>query len=198
MIRRFRTVLTINVVLVLLNIPSFIRAEESFDYRVLATKKTSTMEKEMNEAADSGYRFAAVMGGDTAFGGSEVVVVMQRIVESGSAGRYQYKLLATNKTSTMEKELQQAADEGFQYCGQTVFRSTFGGDEVAIIVERDSQDESGAVFKFKLLGTNKTSTMEKELREAGEAGFELLGLTVGQTAFGGAELISILRRRVSE
>jgi hypothetical protein len=198
MIHRFCTVLTVTAVLGLLNVTAVARGEEKFEYRVLATKKTSTMEKEMNEAADSGYRFAAVMGGETAFGGSEVVVVMQRSLESGSAGRYQYKLLATNKTSTMEKELQQAADEGFQYCGQTVFKSTFGGDEVAIIVERDSEDESGAVFKFKLLGTNKTSTMEKELREAGDAGFELLGLTVGQTAFGGAELISIMRKRVSD
>jgi hypothetical protein len=32
------------------------------DVRVLATNKTSTMQKEMNEAADAGYRFAAVMG----------------------------------------------------------------------------------------------------------------------------------------
>ncbi len=27
------------------------------DYRVLATNKTSTMQKEMNEAADAGYSF---------------------------------------------------------------------------------------------------------------------------------------------
>jgi hypothetical protein len=47
------------------------------------------------------------MGGDTAIGGSEVVAVMSRIGES--KGRFGYKLLATSKTSTMEKELQEAA-----------------------------------------------------------------------------------------
>src|SRR5881409_901227 len=81
------------------------------EYRVLATSKTSTMEKELNEAAEAGFRFQAVMGGDTAIGGSEVVAVMSR---SGAAkGRFGYRLLATSKTSTMEKELQEAADAGF-------------------------------------------------------------------------------------
>ncbi len=42
-------------------------------YKVLATKKTSTMQKEMQEAADGGYRFEGVSGGKTSFGGSEVL-----------------------------------------------------------------------------------------------------------------------------
>ncbi len=171
-------------------------AEGAFDYRVLATSKTSTMEKEMNEAADAGFRFAAVMGGETSFGGSEVVVVMLRDPAVDSSGRFRYKLLATSKTSTMQKELQQAAEEGFAYRGQTVFRSTFGGAEVSVILERDRNSGSGPQYEYRLLATKKTSTMEKELREAGENGFELLGLTVGETAFAGKELVSILRRPV--
>src|SRR5688572_33474705 len=86
-------------------------------HRVLATNKTSTMEKELNEAAEAGFRFQAVMGGDSAFGGKEVVVIMTRTgVEKG---RYSYKLLATSKTSTMQKELQEASDASFEYRGQT-------------------------------------------------------------------------------
>ena len=45
-------------------------AEAKLDYRVLATSKTSTMEKELNAAAAEGYIFAGVMGGESAFGGS--------------------------------------------------------------------------------------------------------------------------------
>jgi hypothetical protein len=74
------------------------------EYRVLATSKTATMEKELNEAAESGFRFSTVMGGDTAFGGNEVVVVMSR--GGQPRGQYAYRLLATSKTSTMQKELQ--------------------------------------------------------------------------------------------
>jgi hypothetical protein len=47
-------------------------------YKVLATNKTSTMQKEMQEAGDAGYRFVAVMGGETGFGGKEVVVLMEK------------------------------------------------------------------------------------------------------------------------
>src|SRR5687768_16506761 len=106
------------------------------DIRVLATSKTSTLEKEMTEAADAGYRFAAVMGGDTSFGGSEAVVIMTR--RESSKPSFAYKLLAANKTSTLQKELQQAGNAGFEYKGQTSFKSTFGGKEVVVLLERDT------------------------------------------------------------
>jgi len=162
-----------------------------YDYRLLATTRTSTMEKEMNEASEAGYVFAGVMGGETALGGNEVVVVMLRDLSAQAPVRKNYKLLATSKTSTMRKEMQQAADEGFHYRGQTVFPSSFGGREVTVIMERDS--DAGPVRRaYRLLATSKTSTMHKELLEAGAAGFRLLGLTVAPTAFRGSEIVCIL------
>ena len=165
---------------------------KSYDYVLFATNKTSTMQKEMAQAGDGGYRFKGVMGGETSFGGSEVVVVMSREAEDLDVGHYEYKLLATSKSSTMQKELQEAGDKGFEYVGQTVFHSTFGGQEVVIILERD-RDQKAARYQYKLLATKKTSTMQKELRVAGEEGFEFVGLTVSETQFGGTELVSILR-----
>lgn len=55
-----------------------VRSGEEREFRLLATNKTSTMQKEMNDAADAGYRFEGTMGGDTSFGGSEVVVIMSQ------------------------------------------------------------------------------------------------------------------------
>jgi len=173
-----------------LQLPSPAHAQ-AVDYRVLATNKTSTMEKELNEGAEAGFRYQAVMGGDTAIGGSEVVVVVSRTAEA--KGRFSYKLLATSKTSTMEKELQQAADAGFEYRGQTVFKSTFGGEEVVCILERD-KDASAERSQYKLVATSRTSTLQKELLEAGRVGYQVLGMTVGKTAMGGNELVAILRR----
>ena len=66
------------------------------EYRVLATNKTSTMEKELNEAAEAGFRFQAVMGGETAIGGNGVVAIASK--EGASKARYAYRLLATSKT----------------------------------------------------------------------------------------------------
>jgi len=166
--------------------------QDRVEYRVLATNKTSTMQKELNEAADAGFRFGAVMGGETSFGGSEAAVVMQKAT---GASRFEYKLLATSKTSTMQKELQEASDAGFRYVGQTVFKSMFGGAEVACILERDAGAAPPAEkHEYRLLATKKTSTMQKELQEAGDEGFMIIGMTVGQTAMGGSELVSITRR----
>lgn len=161
------------------------------EHRVLATNRTSTMEKELNEAAEAGFRYKAVMGGETAVGGNEVVAVLAR--SGTSKGRFAYRLLATSRTSTMEKELQEAADAGFEYVGQTVFRSAFGGDEVVCILERDKENTAGA-SRYRLLATTRTSTLQKELEEVGAAGYEVLGMTVSKTALGGRELVAIARR----
>jgi hypothetical protein len=161
-----------------------------YDFKVLATNKTSTMEREMNEAAQAGYAFQGVMGGETAFGGKEVVVVMGR---GGPGGPRSYKLLAANKTSTLEKEMQLAAETGFEYKGQTIFESAFGGREVSVIMERD-KNGSTKPSQYRLLATSKTSTMEKELAEAGAAGYAVVGMTVSKTAFGGNEVVCILRK----
>jgi hypothetical protein len=151
------------------------------------------MEKEMNQGAEQGYRFNGVMGGETAFGGQEVVVLLSRMADGSGKGRFSYKLLATSKTSTMQKELQQAADAGFIYQGQTVFQSMFGGEEVVVILERD-KDQPQASDEYKLFATSKTSTLQKELAEAGQGGYSFVGMTVGKTAMGGNELVVITKR----
>ena len=186
------------ICLVLLSVSVLIGADEVFEYRVLATNKTSTMEKELNQAADAGYRIEKAMGGGTAWGGSEVVVVMAKNKSESSTGRYAYKLLATNKTSTMQKELEEAGSEGFDYKDQTVFDSAFGGTEVVVILELDRARRSKVRYEYKLLATQKTSTMQKALQEAGNAGFKFVGVTVSKTAFGGKEVVSILRKEIAE
>ena len=167
-------------------------SDVGIEYHVVATSKTSTMEKELNQAAESGFRYDAVMGGETAFGGKEVVVAMSRAAGT-KANRFAYRLLATSKTSTMQKELQDAADAGFQYRGQTVFHTAFGGDEVVCILERDGAAAKESV-DYRLVATSKTSTLAKELQQAGAAGYQIVGMTVGKTALGGNQLVAITRR----
>ena len=48
--------------------------------------------------------------------------------------RFRYLLLATSRTSTMQKELNQAPLE-YEIAGMTVFKSAFGGNESAVILE---------------------------------------------------------------
>jgi hypothetical protein len=176
---------------VALGVPSVASAQS--DYRVLATKKTSTMQKEMQEAAEAGFRFVCVMGGETTVGGNEVVVIMGKAPDASA--RFEYRLLATSKTSTMQKELQEASDAGFEFKAQTVFTSTFGGKEVAAILERNPDLELGQKFEYLLLAAKKTSTMQKEIKETADQGYEVVGMAVGGTLMGGNELVTIMRRR---
>lgn len=167
-------------------------AQGSIAYKVLATSKTSTMQKELQEAGEAGYRFVAAMGGETAVGGKEVVVLLAK--EGDDQTRYEYRVLATSKTSTLQKELQQASDAGWQAVGQTVFESLFGGKETAAILERNADQPSTLRYEYKLIATSKTSTLAKELQESAEQGFRAVGMTVGKTALGGSELVVVTRR----
>jgi len=162
-----------------------------YEYKTLATSKTSTMDKEMNEAAQEGFELMSVMGGETAFGGKEVLVVMGR--SNFAPAQMAYKLLAANKNSTLEREMQQAAGEGFEYKGQTVFEAAFGGREVSVIMERGKSTTARNSI-YKLLATSKTSTMQKEIAEAGGEGYQLFGMTVSKTSLGGSEVVCILRK----
>ena len=187
-----RSPLTIVCLVAALIAPSLAFAQAERSYKVLATSKTSSMEREMKDAGELGYRFVAVQGGNTAIGGSEVVVLMEKIASDKT--KYDYRLLATSKTSTLEKELQDGSDGGWEAVGQTVFKSVFGGDETIGILERSSETPSKIKYDYKLVATSKTSTLEKELQAAAKDGYQAVAMTVGKTSFGGAELVVITRK----
>ncbi len=107
--------------------------EQPEKYLLLATNRTGTMQDELNEAGARGYRFAGTQGGETSFGGNEAVVIMTL---DPDGQRFQYILLATNRTGTMQSEMNEAPPE-YNFVGMTVFRSTFGGREAAVILEAE-------------------------------------------------------------
>ena len=109
------------------------QTEQPEKYLLLATNRTGTMEKELNEAGERGYRFADTQGGATSFGGNEAVVIMQLDPEGR---RFRYILRSTKRTGTMQREMNEAPPE-YDFVGMTVFSSTFGGDEVAVILEAE-------------------------------------------------------------
>jgi hypothetical protein len=74
------------------------------DYRVLATIKVSTLEKELNEAAGQGFRVIAA---------GQMKVVMER--EPGvSAAPSDYRVVASGTSKDAERKLQAAGIEGFR------------------------------------------------------------------------------------
>ena len=75
-----------------------------------------------------------------------------------------------------------------------MFESLFGGKETAGILERNPESPRGQRYEYKLVATSKTSTLQKELEQVAEQGYEAVGMTVGSTAMGGSELVVITRR----
>lgn len=102
------------------------------DFRVLATTFTSTMEDELNEAGAEGYRFVGIQGGETEFGGEELVAVLQHDPEGR---RFRYRLLATSATSTLDRELNEIDGSEYTLVGMTLYVREFEGAEVISILE---------------------------------------------------------------
>jgi len=155
------------------------------DYLLLATSNTSTMQDELKAAADQGYELLEA----TTTGGSlgEIIAILQRTPED--APGFEYWVLATMRTSTMAQELRQAGLAGFAYHDHVDHRK-----ENVIFLSRSRDPERIAPIEYSLLATNKTSTMQGELRRAQAAGFQFHGVTVNNGLSAGKEVVIILSR----
>jgi hypothetical protein len=89
---------------------------DTYQYRMLATTKTGTMQKELNEAAKDGFRLLprTTMAKD-GFLSKEIVLMLERAPKVEK--RYEYLLLATSLTSTLQKEVTAAGGNGFVMVG---------------------------------------------------------------------------------
>jgi len=98
-------------------------------YRLLATTRMSTLEKELNEAAADGFRFVSngLSLKQTRFSVPEVLTVLEKAVKGDP--NVEYLVLSTHRMSTLQKETAEAAAEGYTLVGQ-IERA---GDLVAIL-----------------------------------------------------------------
>lgn len=156
-------------------------------YRLLVTARTSTMEKEVNEAAAQGYRI--LVGGPT--NTAEMAILMERVATS--AAPYKYRLLATDRTGTMQKELSEAADGGYRLIPSTmVFKKALMSNAAEMVLLVELAPTGAKRYEYKLLATSRDTTLQKELAEAQDAGY----LVVGMMSRG--EYMIILEREVGK
>jgi hypothetical protein len=139
-------------------------------YLLLATTKTATMQKELDEAAAAGYR--VIVGSPTS--GGEMVVILEKMPNLPQP--YEYFLLATIRTSTMQRELNDAAARGFRLLPKTIVakEQPFGAREIVLLMEK----APGATnrYRYLLLATSRTSTMQREMTQAVEDGYEVVAM----------------------
>ena len=104
---------------------------DTYKYRLLATTRTSTMEKELNQAAQEGFRLLPrTITAKEGFLNNEIVAVLEQAPKSTK--RYEYRLLATSRTSTLQKEVGQAESDGFVLVGLV------GRGENMVIMEKEN------------------------------------------------------------
>lgn len=143
---------------------------EVLKYKLLATTRTSTMQKELDEVSSQGYRL--LVGSPTSSSEMAVFLSLDGTVENP----YKYKLLATTRTGTMQKELNEVADAGFRLLPSTIIakKQLLGGVEIVLIMEKSPS--VNVQYEYKLLATTLTSTLQKEVSEALDAGFVIVGM----------------------
>lgn len=126
------------------------------------------MQKELDSAAEKGFRLAMGSGLES----NEVAMMMVRIPEGSE--KYVYKLLATTKTGSMEKEINEVAKEGFRVHPRTLGSKTgMLSREVIVIMEKDP-NQKGHEYEYKLLATTLTGTLQKEMTAAANEGYNLV------------------------
>ncbi len=152
------------------------------DYRVLDTARTATMQKELQEAADRGYRLVQGQGS----------WLLSAILEkaTGEVEPIEYVLLATSRSGTMQKEMAGAAAQGYR------FASVLGIGQQVIIAMQRNKGITTQTHEQTLVATSSIKTMERELGAEASKGFRFMGQTVFDRVLGGPEYVAILERPV--
>ncbi|NOT60035.1 MAG: hypothetical protein HOP19_07395 [Acidobacteria bacterium] len=134
------------------------------EYKTLATSRLKTLEKEMNEAAQQGYRFY--------YAAPAALTIMVR--EPGvKAPRVEYQVLGTNRVNTMEKEMNDLSKQGFRYMA-----TSNGAGGLATIFERTPTAEGSATpFEIKLVTKFTDTSVNKEIQKLVQDGYQLMDIT---------------------
>jgi hypothetical protein len=134
-------------------------------YVVLSTKRIQTMEKELDEAAAKGFR--VLYGAPTQQ--YDMAILLNRVQTAGGAP-YSYKVLATSRFKTMEKEMLEAARQGYRLLPRTaITKSGFLTMELVILMEREPNSNKG--YEYKLITESKETKLHKRIDEAMAQGF---------------------------
>ena len=159
------------------------------EVRFVSTTKAGTMEKELNELAAKGFRVERIS--KSTFSGNLAALVVSSD-KSSPATRYEYKLLATRRAETMEKEIMEAAGQGYEMRGLiSLMRPGFAafiGDETTALMERPF-GESAMRYEYKILSSTRDKGMQADLNDAVSAGFTPIEVLLSQDARRGVSVL---------
>lgn len=142
-----------------------VQIDDDQNYLILSTKRIQTMEKELDEVAAKGFRVL--------YGAPTITVDMALFMEKlpNPARPYNYKILATSRNKTMEKELNELAAQGFRLLPRTIiFKQGLLTSELLTVMEREF--ESGVKYEYRLVAAFKETKLQTKIDAARAEGFE--------------------------
>jgi hypothetical protein len=152
-----------------------VKIDDDQTYLVLSTKRIHTIEKELDEVATKGFR--VLYGAPTQQ--FDMAIFLRRVQDPGQAP-FSYKVLATSRNKTMEKELNEAAKQGYRLLPRTViFKQGFFTAELVMLMEREPK--SSKSYEYKLVTAGKETKLHKKIDEAVAQGFSpVTMITIGE------------------
>lgn len=175
----------------------------SLEFRSISAGKLATFEKELGELASQGFRLDRVLESFTVF---YQAAILSRWQPAEGAAKYEYKLLTTRRASTLEKELEVAANEGYEVRGLMSVGKPYIGSEMVLVLERLAGSNAPR-FQYRILsaGSGKENKVDNSLQKAVSEGFRpvkvIRHMDVGLSVFvsmGGPAFLIILSRNVGE
>lgn len=144
--------------------PERVKTAADQNYLILSTKRIQTMEKELGEAAAKGFR--VLYGAPTVT--FDMALFLERLEQAEKP--YTYKVLATSRNKTMEKELNEQAAQGFRILPRTIiFKQGLLTGEMVTIMEREA--DSKVAYEYKLVEAGKENKLQSKIDAARAAGF---------------------------
>jgi len=93
------------------------------------------------------------------------LLIVLSAVSVAEAQDDRYLLLATERTGTMQQEINEAAARGFR----VVAASPKESSEVVVLLEQ-TRDK----YEYRLVATTRTTTLQREISDAAEAGYRIV------------------------
>jgi len=154
------------------------------EYRFAASSDSNKLEREINEIAKEGFRLEFL---SDALLGSQVGVMLSRLAAQSDGNatpdqpRFEYKVLGANKISTIRKELEDAATQGYELRGLTANASImpFTVSETIAVMERES-GQTKQKYEYRFLTANREEALQKELDASVSEGFHPVAISVNR------------------
>lgn len=149
-----------------------VQIDDDQNFLVLSTKKIGTMEKELDEVAAKGFR-VLYSAPTQQF---DMALFLERDGESVK-NLATYKILATTKLNTMNKELNEFAEQGYRFLPRTaIFKEGLLTAEFVTVMERLANPTSR--YEYKLIQGRKETKVHREIESAILLGYKPITMII--------------------